>query len=314
MPMSRYYSVGVPNVLWKLENLRHLLGYINFPSLLKIDLLKNIQTLGSIPVRHWMHNKNLTRMTNLQKVGLLIEYDDNLNMDRLCDSLAELESLQSLCLEVEDNLQISLIAGLSKLNLASIPAHPRVFPANLCQLTLINSQLHPDSIQVLEKLTKLSVLKLVNAFRRYDEQADSITVTESGFCGLKFLRVDQLTYMKEMRLGKGAMAGLKCLQIFKCYLLRRLPEELISLTHLEKLEIREMPEEFIATFQVSDLHRLQHIPNIVVGHPSTDYEEWNQEELERESTLRKIRAHAQATRAAYLFRTAGERSRNVNSA
>ncbi|CAN4080177.1 unnamed protein product [Withania somnifera] len=312
MPMSRYYSVEVPNVLWKLENLRHLLGYINSPRLLKIDLHKNIQTLGSIPVRHWMHNKNLTRMTNLQKVGLLIEYDDNLNMDRLCDSLAELESLQSLCLEVEDNFHVVKLK--LKGDLASIPAHPRVFPANLCQLTLINSQLHPDSIQVLEKLTKLSVLKLVNAFRRYDEQADSITVTENGFCGLKFLRVDQLMYMKEMRLGKGAMAGLKCLQIFKCYLLRRLPEELISLTHLEKLEIREMPEEFIATFQVSDLHKLQHIPNIVVGHPSTDYEEWNQEELERESTLRKIRAHAQAARAAYLFRAAGERSRNVNSA
>ncbi|PHU25985.1 hypothetical protein BC332_04317 [Capsicum chinense] len=50
MPMSRYYFVLVPNVLWKLENLRHLLGYINFPSLLKIDLLNNLQTLGSIPV------------------------------------------------------------------------------------------------------------------------------------------------------------------------------------------------------------------------------------------------------------------------
>ncbi|KAM3284708.1 hypothetical protein P3S67_023507 [Capsicum chacoense] len=50
MPMSRYYFVLVPNVLWKLENLRHLLGYIIFPSLLKIDLLNNLQTLGSIPV------------------------------------------------------------------------------------------------------------------------------------------------------------------------------------------------------------------------------------------------------------------------
>ncbi|PHU25988.1 hypothetical protein BC332_04320 [Capsicum chinense] len=208
----------VPNVLWKLENLWHLFGYINSPSLLKIDRLNNLQTLGSIPVHHWMHNENLTRMTNLQKVGLLIENDDNLDMDRLCDSLAAFESLQSLCLEVEDGLQISLVGGLSKLShvvklklkgdLASIPAHPCVFPPNLSQLTLVNSKLYPDSIQVLEKLTNLSVLKLVNAFHRYHEQADSMTISENGFRGLKLLRLDQLMSMKEMKPREGAMAGL----------------------------------------------------------------------------------------------------------
>ncbi|MCD7445947.1 hypothetical protein HAX54_024648 [Datura stramonium] len=293
MPMSRYYSVEVPNVLWKLENLRHLVGYINSPSLLKIDLLKNLQTLGSIPVHHWMHNENLTRMTNLQK-----------------------------CLEVENSLQISLVAGLSKLNhvvklklkgdLASLPAHPCVFPPNVCQLTLVNSDLHPDSIQVLEKLTSLSVLKLVKAFDQNDQQDYSITISENGSRGLKFLRMDQLMSMQEMKLGKGEMAGLKCLQIFKCYSLRRLPEELISLTNLEKLEIQEMPEKFIARLQVSDLHKLQHIPDIVVGHPSTDYEEWIQE-LERLNSIRKIRAHAQVIRAAYLFKQLAERMTTVNT-
>ncbi|KAK4710838.1 hypothetical protein R3W88_005351 [Solanum pinnatisectum] len=322
MPMSRFYSVKVPNVLWKLENLRHLLGYINSPSLLKIDLPKNLQTLGSIPVHQWMHHENLTRMTNLQKIGLLIESADNLDMDQLCDSLAELESLQSLCLELTNSLQISLVAGLPKLShvvklklkgdLASIPVHPCLFPPNLCQLTLVNSKLHSDSIQVLEKLTNLSVLKLVKAFDRYDQPDDSITISENGFRGLKFFRMDQLMSMREMKLGKGAMAGLKCLQIFKCYSLRRLPEELISLTNLEKLEIREMPEAFIARFQVSDLHKLRHIPNIVVGHPSTDYEESIQE-LERENILRKIRSHAQVIRAAYLFKRWAEGNTNDNA-
>ncbi|PHT55695.1 hypothetical protein CQW23_04181 [Capsicum baccatum] len=299
MPMSRYYSVLVPNVLWRLENLRHLLGYINSPTLLKIDLLNNLRTLGSIPVHHWLHNENLTRMTKLQKVGLLIESGNNLDMVRLCDSLAKLESLQSLCLEVEDGLCISLVAGLSQLshvvklklkgNLAPIPAHPCVFPPNLCHLTLVNSDLHPSSIQVLEKLTNLSVLKLVNAFKLYDQLAESMTISRNGFCGLKFLRVDEVKCVKEMKLGKGAMAGLKCLQIFKCYSLRRLPEKLISLTNLEKLEIREMPEAFIARLQDSDLHKLQHIPNIVIGHPCTDYEEWIQDEVERLNITRKIR-------------------------
>ncbi|KAH0717694.1 hypothetical protein KY285_013725 [Solanum tuberosum] len=288
MPMSRFYSVKVPNVLWKLENLRHILGYINSPSLLKIDLPNNLQTLGSIPVHHWMHHENLTRMTHLLKVGLLIGGADNLDMNRLCDSLAKLESLKSLCLEVEDSVEISLVAGLSKLShvvklklkggLASIPVNSCVFPPKLCQLTLVNSKLHPDSIQVLEKLTNLSVLKLVNAFYYYDwYQEYWIRISENGFRGLKFLRMDQLMYMKAMNLGKGSMAGLKCLQIFKCYSLTRLPGELISLSNLEKLEIRGMPEAFIARLQVSDLHKLRHIPNIVVGHPSTDSEEWIQQ-------------------------------------
>ncbi|KAH0696863.1 hypothetical protein KY290_014281 [Solanum tuberosum] len=288
MPMSRFYSVKVPNVLWKLENLRHILGYINSPRLLKIDLPKNLQTLGSIPVHHWMHHENLTRMTHLQKVGLLIGSADNLDMNRLCDSLAELESLQSLCLEVEGSMKIPLVAGLSKLShvvklklkgrLALIPINSCVFPSKLCQLTLVNSNLHPYSIQLLEKLTNLSVLKLVKAFYHYDwYQEYRIRISENGFRGLKFLRMDQLMYMKAMNLGKGAMAGLKCLQIFKCYSLTRLPGELISLSNLEKLEIRGMPKAFIARLQVSDLHKLQHIPNVVVGHPSTDYEEWIQQ-------------------------------------
>ncbi|KAG5622145.1 hypothetical protein H5410_007363 [Solanum commersonii] len=293
MPMSRFYSVKVPNVLWKLENLRHILGYINSPRLLKIDLPNNLQTLGSIPVQHWMHHENLTRMTHLQKVGLLIGSADNLDMDRLCDSFAKLESLQSLCLEVEGSVKITLVAGLTKLShvvklklkggLASTPANTCVFPPNLCQLTLVNSKLHPKSIKVLEKLTNLSVLKLVKAFYQYNERQEyRIRISENGFRGLKFLRMDQLMYMKAMSLGKGAMAGLKCLQIFKCYSLMRLPGELISLSNLEKLEIREMPEAFIARLQVSELHKLQHIPNIVVGHPSTDYEEWIQQ-LKREN-------------------------------
>ncbi|KAM3284703.1 putative disease resistance protein RF9 [Capsicum chacoense] len=320
MPMSRSYSVLVSNVLWKLENLRHLFGYINSPRLLKIDRLNNLQTLGSIPVHHWMNNENLARMTNLQKVGLLIEKDDNLDMDRLCHSLAELESLQSLCLEVVDSLYISLVAGLSKLShvvklklkghLAPIPAHPCVFPSNLCQLTLVNSKLHPNSIQVLEKLTNLSVLKLVNAFPRNHEQANIITISENGFPGLKFLRVDQLMCMIAMKLGKGAMARLKCLQIFKCYSLNRLPEELVSLTNLEKLEIREMPKAFIDKLQVSYLHTLQHIPNILIGHPSTDYED--PEELERRTKIGSLKQ--KALKASAKFRHSLKRRRaNVNT-
>ncbi|XP_009759026.1 putative disease resistance protein At1g50180 [Nicotiana sylvestris] len=315
MPMSRHYSVLIPNVLGKLENLRRLLGYINSPSLLKIDLPNNLQIIGSIPVKHWMHNENLTRMTNLQKVGLFIQDDHDLDMDRLCDSLAELKNLQSLCLEVEGRSQISLVAGLSKVShiaklklkgrLASMPAHPCVFPHNLCQLTLVNSKLHPDSIQVLEKLTNLSVLKLVNAFDGRTHY-DSLTVSENGFRGLMFLRVELLT-MTEMKLGKGAMAGLKHLQIFDCYSLRKLPEELILLTNLEKLEIRGMPEEFCARLQTSDFHKLQHIPNVVVGPPST-----NEDELEILALRDKIRIGFMANMAALKFIDKG-RMTNVNT-
>lgn len=160
-----------------------------------------------------------------------------------------------------------------------MPVNSCVFPPKLCQLTLVNSNLHPDSIQVLEKLANLSVLKLVKAFYHYDRyQEYRIRISENGFRGLKFLRMDQLVFMKAMLLGKGAMAGLECLQIFKCYSLTRLPGELISLSNLEKLELRGMPKEFFARLRVSDLQKLLHIPNVVVGHPSTDYEEWIQEQ------------------------------------
>lgn len=58
-----------------------------------------------------------------------------------------------------------------------------------------------------------------------------------------------------------------------------------------------MPE----ALQVSDWHKLQHIPNISVGHPSKDYEEW-MAKLERESIISNIRSNAQVIRAAYLFK------------
>ncbi|XP_027124038.1 putative disease resistance protein At1g50180 [Coffea arabica] len=236
--------VIVSNFIWKLESLRHLHAYdimSNVP--LKIEGLRNLQTLSRIHFDHIMHN-DMTTLTSLQKLGIWV--DGTSEIDKLCTHLSEVGSLKTLhlyCLEQPQSL-----AGLSKLHHVTalklfgrgLRTLPPDFPPNLSRLSLKETRLGADPMPVLEKLGQLSFLKMKDAY----EGSQHMVISRNGFHRLKFL---ELRYLRvdEIKVEEGALRRLQCLRIRECYRLEKLPEELKHISTLDKLELVDMPKDFI---------------------------------------------------------------------
>ncbi|CDP22182.1 unnamed protein product [Coffea canephora] len=250
--------VIVSNFICKLEGLRHLYAYdlmSNVP--LKIEGLKNLQTLSRIHFDHIMHN-DMTTLTSLQKLGIWV--DGTSEIDKLCTHLSEVGSLKTLhlyCLEQPQSL-----AGLSKLHRVTelklfgrgLRMLPPDFPPNLSRLSLKETRLGADPMPVLEKLGQLSSLKMKDAY----EGPQHMGISRNGFHQLKFL---ELRYLRvdEIKVEEGALPQLRCLRIRECYRLEKLPEELKHISSLDKLELVDMPKDFIRRL---DADMVSSVPNL----------------------------------------------------
>ncbi|KAH7510675.1 hypothetical protein FEM48_ZijujUnG0101100 [Ziziphus jujuba var. spinosa] len=156
----------LPNVLWKLKNLRHL--YKNaypFNNLLRIDTLRHLQTLSDLRVEDWKQ-ANPAHLINLRKLGLRGSFSRD--ADKIFNSLSKLVYLQSLFLHTEDCVypslsQLSFLGRVIKLHLrggiTELP-NPHEFPPNLTQLVLHQSRLSDDPMGILKKLPYLFVLRM----------------------------------------------------------------------------------------------------------------------------------------------------------
>ncbi|KDP22480.1 hypothetical protein JCGZ_26311 [Jatropha curcas] len=254
----------VPNVIRNMIYLRHLymcgheLGY------LQIDTLKHLQTLTEIHVEGWKHNKSRS-LLSLRKLG--IRGNLNLNTDDIFKSLAELSQLQSLNLRAEQSgfpslAQLASLRCLSKLHLRGrIAQSPRIeeFPPSLSQLTLEHTRLKQESIETLEKLPELLVLRL----KAQSYSKEKLAISGNGFPQLKFLEFNSLGSLEELNVEQGALPRLRSLRIIKCMGLKMLPEELKCLTTLQELHIEEMPKVFVERLRGGDLHKVQHISSII---------------------------------------------------
>ncbi|CAK9160928.1 unnamed protein product [Ilex paraguariensis] len=254
----------VPNVIWKMEALRHL--YMCGPRYneqLRVDTLQHLQTLSVIHVRNWMEN-NPVKLTNLWKLGIKGSFASHAH--EIIPSFALLPRLQSLFLQTDDVVFPSLTAFshlrfLTKLHMRggirNLPI-PREFPPNLCQLTLNHSFLIQDPMEILEKLPKLLILKL----KAYSFKGSKLAISANGFPQLKFLEFDFLEFLEELKIEEGAMQRLQCFRICNCRKLSTLPEEIKCVTTLQELEIKEMQKAFIDRLQGVDRHKVQHIPTL----------------------------------------------------
>ncbi|KAK6136325.1 hypothetical protein DH2020_029946 [Rehmannia glutinosa] len=156
------HYVKVPNVIWKMDSLRHLYmsKKIQSDTPLKFDTLKNLQTLTVIPVAQWTPD-HPAQMTSLRKLGICLKEDSDVT--KLCASLAMLENL--VCLNLRKNgffgrLPRSL-DGLGVLHrvtqlklqgkMTTLPSANNS-PPNLTRLTLVRTKLDQDPMPVLEKL------------------------------------------------------------------------------------------------------------------------------------------------------------------
>ncbi|XP_071900928.1 probable disease resistance RPP8-like protein 2 [Coffea arabica] len=228
LDIRTHATVIVPNFIWKLESLRHLYAYdMECDVPLKIEGLRNLQTLSGIRFDDIMHNNMLT-LTSLQKLGIWV--DDGSEIDKLCMHLSEVGSLTTLHLYSTRGRGRPTLAGLSKLHhvtelkLSGLwQMLPPDFPPNLSRLSLNHTDLTDDPMPVLEKLGRLH-----------------------GFHQLKFLELGRLNHLDEIKAEKGALPQLLCVRIRNCGRLRKLPEELKHISTLDTLELVDMPKDSIS--------------------------------------------------------------------
>lgn len=256
------FMVEVPDVIWKMESLHHLyMSDISCKTPLKVQMLKNLQTLTYISVNDWTYELTaLQTLTSLRKLGIK-ELDGSSDVCRLFTSLAKLENLASLSLRGFRFRSMPPMDELGNLHhvtqlrldgvLTKLPCVDN-FPTNLSHLTLVNASVDEDPSPVLEKLPKLSYLKLRNAYT-----GEEMTTSHGGFPKLEVLCIGELWHLRNVRVGRDAMPMLKRLEINSCPYLESLPEEVRLMSNLQFFKMATTPS---IAGKLCDSHIISDIP------------------------------------------------------
>ncbi|KAK9265948.1 hypothetical protein L1049_003472 [Liquidambar formosana] len=265
-----YFLKRIPNVIWKMVHLRHLLIYTPYyppdSGHLRMDTLSHLQTLPYIEAGTWIEDGGLANMMNLRQLGI-----DGLSREKvnsvisIIERLRYLRSLSLLLLSEQESfptiMRLPQFDHLHKLcfngKMKKLP-DPHEFPPNLVKLTLYNSHLQTDSISKLERLPNLKVLILGNGSYNSRE----LVCSSEGFPQLQVLRLLLLKGLEEWTVEEKAMPKLRHLVINRCENLKKIPEGLKLVTTLKELKFVEMPEQFVYRFRTKDLFKFKHTPSI----------------------------------------------------
>ncbi|KAA8529849.1 hypothetical protein F0562_034382 [Nyssa sinensis] len=244
------YNLLFDDVIWKMKQLRHII----FPRVrvsesashillfrdkitrCKANMhrfcsfetcLPNPQTLlhmhGFNLKFHW-----LRKFTNLRKLGI------NFSTERIFEVLSganpaayKLEYLQLFWLiNFFETTKLNLFhyQNLFKLKLSGgIKQFPGLdkLPTNLTKLTLVQSELKEDAIEILKKLPKLKVLKLGSW--SYKER-EIVCFGAENFPHLEVLKLQYLYKLEKLLVEEGGMPKLNKLQIHRCEPLREISD------------------------------------------------------------------------------------------
>lgn len=258
-------TVQIPNVIWKMERLRHL--YLpescgDSTEKWLLANLRNLQTLVNFPpekcdVRDLVTLKNLRKLViDDPKFGDIFKYPGV--------TFGRLESLFFVCTEdIDVGTVLAGCPNLYKLHIEGpimkFPEHHQI-SSKLAKLKLQGSRLDADPMATLGKLPNLKILEL---------QMDSFMGKElvcgtKAFPLLQCLIVKDLTNLEEWKLSKEAMTNLRRLQISNCPQLKMVPDALRFITGLEELEIRTMFRTFRINLEKGgeDHYKVQHVPRL----------------------------------------------------
>ncbi|KAL3507583.1 hypothetical protein ACH5RR_032965 [Cinchona calisaya] len=268
--------LALPDVIWKLENSRHLYlppSHKNTNSL-KLGSLKKLETLKNFDSRV-SHVEDILKLTKLQNLGAIISVDFSylrgiINYLTISPNHIRESSFliyYEFCSDVELRLLEQLLGchHIRKLHLnghiKKLPEYSH-FSSSLTHLHFAWTGLKEDPMKTLDKLPRLHSLIL------YEKAyvGKEICCSSQGFPKLESLSLQKLPNLMEWKLEPGAMPNLLNLKIVAREKLTMFPDGLTFMRKIKELSIGDMPIAFTSKVLVGnggeDFHKVQHIPSI----------------------------------------------------
>ncbi|XP_017640243.1 putative disease resistance protein At1g50180 [Gossypium arboreum] len=263
--------MNVPNIIWKLEQLRHLYltDRMTDKTKLKLHTLTNILTLINFNTRNCLV-ADLSKFTKLRKLGICGPFDFKEELDKNLPIIAS-DCLRSLSIWNDKGIDPKVLAHLlsSCVNLCELILEVKIeklpdfhhFSSSIAYVHLIKCKLVEDPMPTLEKLPNLRVLELYeNAFI-----GKEMVCSAPHFPKLKSLTLKCVWDLEKWKVEEGAMPALRHLEIKRCEKLKMLPDGLRCIATLQELKIEYMPKEFKDKMVQGreDFYKVQHIPSII---------------------------------------------------
>ncbi|PPR90016.1 hypothetical protein GOBAR_AA30664 [Gossypium barbadense] len=269
-------SVHVPNLLWRMQQLRHLYlpQQCSSKAKLKLGTLKNLQTLVNFNTKN-CYVKDLINMTNLRELEIRGSFNiEDFNTEELDKNPPIIQSkyLHSLSI-INDEGRIDprhlahLLLSCENISKLRLDVEIRRLPeyhylsSNLAYIKLRRCKLEEDPMPTLEKLLYLRMLEL---------HEEAFIVKEMFCCGQAFAKLESLSLkglnnLEEWKVGEEAMASLQRLEIQKCRQLKKLPDGLRFIATLQELKIDSMPKTFKDKVEEGgeDFWKGRHVPSII---------------------------------------------------
>ncbi|CAN6569994.1 unnamed protein product [Malus baccata var. baccata] len=279
LDLRLYGSTVIPNVIWKMDQLRHLYLPLNYSisdnDELRLAPLRNLQTLQYVSTRYSDLNE-LADLISLRKLFIDVYECDLRNLEKIFKSTSlkfnRLQSLSVRNLRVQDSRVISMIVSscrqICKLCLqgltTELPNDLQYYP-NLIKLSLIETDLKEDQITILERLQNLRVLHL--SWSAFEKNTKTLKFSAGGFPRLEFLSLSCMDEIEEWTVDEGAMPCLRQLYIEHCGGMKTVPDWLRYITTLRELAITGMSKAFYSRLEKggADFYKIQHVPSLDFG-------------------------------------------------
>ncbi|TYH46732.1 hypothetical protein ES332_D11G358900v1 [Gossypium tomentosum] len=270
------YRIHVPNVIWRMEELRHL--YLGFDfessSKLKLGTLRKLLTLVNFNTKN-CYLKDLINMTNLRELEIFGPFNiENFNEKELGENPPIIGSkyLHSLSIITPGDESIdpkhlaqllSNCTSICKLSIgiriSELPEY-HYFSSHLAYIQLSRCKLEKDPMPTLEKLPNLRILEFEISF-----VGKEMFCSAPGFPKLETLILAEHFALEEWKVDEGAMPSIQRLEITDCPGLNMLPEGLRFITTLKELKIESMPKAFKDRLEEGgeDFYKVKHVPSII---------------------------------------------------
>ncbi|KAL6190656.1 hypothetical protein ACLB2K_037050 [Fragaria x ananassa] len=265
----------IPDVIWKMTQLRHLYLplYWTAEPKLRLSTLHNLQTLNHVSSLCSDLN-DLSQLRNLRKLGIRVTSSLE-NLEETLESLSNiLNGIRSLFLHnllgddsgTEVTQILSCCRNMYKLNLngrtVELPNYLHDYP-NLTKITLVRCDLKDNQMALLEKLPNLKTLGLMEQTFEY-KNTNTLVFSKGGFPHLECLKLICIEEgeAEHLKVEEGALPSLCRLYIQRCWGLKTIPDGMRYVSTLKKLTV-EMPSSFVSRLQVGgeDYYKIQHVPS-----------------------------------------------------